>query len=173
MFDWLGSLAISERTPHRVVLRLARRTAFVGWTAFLVGVALFPTAWSVWPYFGLGPGLLALFGLTLATLRRELEVDRALGEVRVYQRVFGVSNSMRVPLLHVRAVVIVGKHPTFAWMPGPRFVAYLDRRVGDAIFIDESRRAKTLLKLGEAIADAAEVRLEYEPIEDFKNAGLV
>jgi hypothetical protein len=42
------------------------------------------------------------------------------------------------------------------------FVAYLDRRVGDAIFLDESRRSAGLFRMAEAIADVAELRLEYE-----------
>ncbi|HWM86844.1 MAG TPA: hypothetical protein VNO33_13420, partial [Kofleriaceae bacterium] len=43
-----------------------------------------------------------------------------------------------------------------------RYVAYLDRRVGDAIYLDEARRCAALLRMAEAIADVAELRLEYE-----------
>jgi hypothetical protein len=43
-----------------------------------------------------------------------------------------------------------------------RYVAYLDRRVGEAIYLDEARRCASLLRMAEAIADVAELRLEYE-----------
>jgi hypothetical protein len=64
-------------------------------------------------------------------------------------------------------VVIVARAERFGdvfnMLPGSsRFVAYLDRRVGEVVYLDESRRCAALLKLAEAIADVAEVRLEYE-----------
>ena len=43
-----------------------------------------------------------------------------------------------------------------------RYVAYLDRRVGEAIYLDESRKCAGLLRLAEVIADVAELRLEYD-----------
>jgi hypothetical protein len=47
-----------------------------------------------------------------------------------------------------------------------RYIAYLDRRVGEAIFLDEARRCAALLRMAEAIADVAELRLEYNAAED-------
>jgi hypothetical protein len=46
--------------------------------------------------------------------------------------------------------------------PSARYVAYLDRRVGSAIFLDESARCADLLPMAEAIAEVAELRLEYD-----------
>ena len=91
-----------------------------------------------------------------------------MGVLRVDQSAFGVSNRAVVPLFHLRAVVIVAKSGGAIGdlginMPGgARYVAYLDRRVGDAIYLDESRRRAGLWRMAEAIADVAELRLEYE-----------
>jgi hypothetical protein len=41
-------------------------------------------------------------------------------------------------------------------------VAYVERRIGGTIHLDEARRPAPLLKLAEAISDVAELRLEYD-----------
>jgi hypothetical protein len=123
--------------------------------------------WSISPWLALLPGLVAGLGVLLATLKRRVVVDRAAGTIVVEQRAFGIGTQTRVPLFHIRAVVIVARAERFGdvfnMLPGSsRFVAYLDRRVGEVVYLDESRRCAALLKLAEAIADVAEVRLEYE-----------
>jgi hypothetical protein len=68
-----------------------------------------------------------------------------------------------IPLFHLRAVVVMARpNAVGALDPTGRFVAYLERRIGQAIYLDEARRCASLLRLAEAIADVAEVRLEYD-----------
>lgn len=167
MIDWIGSLRIRERTAIRVVLGLSRSTQFAGLVLLLVGVTLAFRTWSISPWLALLPSLLGLLGALLVTLQRQLVVDREAGVLRVDQRAFGIGNEAVVPLFHLRAVVIVARTQRFGDGKGllssaPRYVAYLDRRVGDAIYLDESRRCAGLLRLAEAIAEVAEIRLEYE-----------
>jgi hypothetical protein len=163
MLDWIGSLRLREHTELRVVLSLSQATHVVGWALLCCGVYLGVLAWQVSPWLIPLPGGMAVLGLLLATLRRRIVLDRTAGVLRVDQRTLGLSNCAVVPLLHLRAVVIIAR-PVAAAIPlmsPPRFVAYIDRRVGDAIFLDESRRCAGLLRMAEAIADVAEVRLEY------------
>ena len=69
-----------------------------------------------------------------------------------------------IPLFHLRAVVIVARPQsgpaTFGLSSG--FIAYVERRVGDPVYLDEARRCARLMKIAEAIAEVAEVRLEYD-----------
>ena len=168
MFDWIGTLRIRERSSARVVLCLSRGTRTAGLVLFLVGATVAVQAWSVSVWLAFLPGLVALLGGLLATLRRELVVDKEEGVLRVDQRAFGMANRQVVPLFHLRAVVVMerprqGVLDLGRAMPASaRYIAYLDRRVGEAIFLDEARRCATLLRMAEAIADVAELRLEYE-----------
>jgi uncharacterized membrane protein len=158
MFDWLGSLQIREHSSGRLVLALSRTTRIIGWIAAIAGLALVLQVISVSFWLASLPAMLVAFGILLASLRRELTIDRASGVLRLDQRAFGIGTTSVVPLFHLRAVIIVARSPA----DGGRFVAYLDRRVGDAIFLDESKRCATLLELAEVIAEVAEVRLEYD-----------
>jgi hypothetical protein len=168
MLDWIGSLTIRERSTRRVVLGLSRTTQFFGLALLACGGVAAYRAWPVSPWLALVPLLVAIVGCTLVSLQRELVVDREAGVLRVDQRAFGISNRAVVPLFHLRAVVIVAKAGSpvgdslGALAGGPRYVAYLDRRVGDAIYLDESRKRAVLWRMAEAIADVAELRLEYE-----------
>ncbi len=103
-----------------------------------------------------------MFGLVLATLRRELVIDRDDGLLRVEQRVLGLASRASIPLFHLRAVVIAARAEPDRATLGPRFVAYLDRRVGGQIHLDESRRCASLMPLAKAIAEVAELRLVYD-----------
>jgi hypothetical protein len=42
------------------------------------------------------------------------------------------------------------------------YVAYVERRVGGTIHLDEARRPAPLLALAEAISEVAELRLVYD-----------
>jgi hypothetical protein len=152
VLDWLGSVQIRKRTPARVELDLTRATAWTGWALTIVGLRL---AWigALWAVFG---GLvLAGSGVLLATLRRKLVFDRDEGLLRSEQRVFGIRRRAAIPLFHLRAVVVAARR-------GGMYVAYVERRVGGTIHLDEARRPGPLFALAEAVADVAELRLVYD-----------
>lgn len=166
MLDWVGSLRMRESSHGRVVLSLSRTTRVAG-GVLLVSAAV--VTWWLWPvsrYLALAPGALALLGLLLVSLQRQLIFDREAGVLRVDQSAFGLANRSIVPLFHLRAVVIVAREDPVDGLDklvGPRkFVAYVERRVGDAIYLDESKRCASLMAMAEAIAEVAEVRLEYD-----------
>jgi hypothetical protein len=101
-------------------------------------------------------GLVALgLGILLATLRRKLVFDREDGLLRSEQRIFGIRRKAAIPLFHLRAVVIAARRSGM-------YVAYVERRLGGTIHLDEARRPAPLLELAEAIADVAELRLVYD-----------
>ena len=168
MLDWIGSLKIREHSSRKVVLGLSPSTQGIGFFLLAVGAFAAYKTWPISPWLAVLPILIALAGMTLITLERELVIDREAGVLRLDQRAFGVSNRSVVPLFHLRAVVIVAKSrdgatDVLSFLPGgQRYVAYLDRRVGEAIYLDESRRRGGLWRMAEAIADVAELRLEYE-----------
>lgn len=152
MLDWLGSVQIRRRTSTRVELDLTRATTWTGWAlagagAWLVGQG---TLWAV--LLGL---LLVSLGILLATLRRTLVFDREDGLLRSEQRVLGIRRRAAIPLFHLRAVVVAARR-------GGIYVAYVERRVGGTIHLDEARRPGPLLALAEAISEVAELRLVYD-----------
>jgi hypothetical protein len=152
MLDWLGSVQIRRRTGTRVELELTRATAWTGWILAAVGVWLvvLGAAWSI------VLGVLAIaMGVLLGTLRRSLTFDRDEGLLRSEQRVLGIRRRAAIPLFHLRAVVV-------AYRRGGLYVAYVERRVGGSIHLDEARRPAPLLKLAEAIAEVAELRLVFD-----------
>lgn len=166
MLDWVGSLRIRERSPLRVVLTLSRSTQIVGWIlVFAAGYTVWQ-AWQVSPWLAMAPGILLGIGGLLVTLRREMVFDREAGVLRLDQSAFGIPSRAVVPLFHLRAVVVVARSAEGDAKPrlmnGARFVAYVERRVGDAIYLDESKRCASLMRMAEAIADVAELRLEYD-----------
>ena len=161
MLDWIGSLRVREHDTRRVVLGLSPTTRIAGAASAAIGAA---GIWYVWSFSALAalfPGALCAFGAVLATLERELVFDRAAGTLSIRQGVFGLGTQSVVPLFHLRAVVVMAKAGLGSGASS-RFVAYLDRRVGDSIYLDEARRCAGLLRLAEAIADVAELRLEYD-----------
>jgi hypothetical protein len=164
MLDWVGSLRIREQTPLRVVLSLSRATRFAGW---LLLVAAGYAAWQAWPlspWLAAGPLMLVGIGLFLATMHRELVFDRSEGVLRIEQGAFGIPNRKVVPLFHLRAVVIVARSERGGApvVKGSRYVAFIERRVGDTIYLDESRRCARLVKMAKAISEAAELTFEYD-----------
>jgi hypothetical protein len=165
MLDWVGSLRIRERSTERVVLSLSRTTEMAGVVLLVIGAVVAARAWPVSVWLAFLPSMVAVLGAILASLRRELVIDREAGILRVDQRAFGVASRQVVPLFHLRAVVVMARPRAdlgLGMPAAPRYIAYLDRRVGEAIFLDEARRCAGLLRLAEAIADVAELRLEYE-----------
>ena len=166
MLEWIGSLRLREHSSKRVVLSLSRSTRVAGWIALGVGLYLVVLIGSFAALWALVPGLLAVLGAVLATLRREFVFDRNDGVLRMDRRTLGIGTRTVVPLFHLRAVVIVARsgdddNRTLARSPS-RYVAFIDRRVGNAIYLDESRRCANLLSLAEAIAEVAELRLVYD-----------
>jgi len=165
MLDWVGSLRVQNRTSMRVELSLSRTTRLVGWVVVLAG--FYATIWT-WPlshWYALVPLAIAAAGIMLVTLRRKLDFDRDAGVLRIDQRTFGIGRKTVVPLFHLRAVIVAARGVDDA-KHGPlttgSYVAYVERRVGAPIYLDESRRCAKLLKIAEIIADVAELRLEYD-----------
>jgi hypothetical protein len=152
VLDWLGSVQIRKRTPNRVELALTRATAWTGWGLTGAGVWL-ATLGAIWGT--LGGIALGGLGILLATLRRQLVFDRDDGLLRSEQRIFGIRRRAAIPLFHLRAVVVAARR-------GGIYVAYVERRIGGTIHLDEARRPAPLLALAEAIADVAELRLVYD-----------
>ena len=151
MLDWLGSVQIRKRTPSRVELDLTRATAWTGWGLAIAGVRL-ATLGAAWATFG-GVIIIGL-GVLLGTLRRTLVFDRDDGLLHSEQRFLGIRRRAAIPLFHLRAVVVSARRGMY--------VAYVERRIGGTIHLDEARRPGPLLALAEAIADVAELRLVYD-----------
>lgn len=151
MLDWLGSVQIRERTSARVDLDLTRATSWTGWGLAVAGLWL-TTLGLLWATL-LGALALAAGGL-LGTLHRRLVFDRDDGLLRIEQRIFGIRRHTAIPLFHLRAVVVAARRGMY--------VAYVERRVGGTIHLDEARRPGPLLALAEAIAEVAELRLVYD-----------
>jgi hypothetical protein len=149
MIDWIGSVAIRARTAQRLELDLTRATAISGLALCALGAWLVAGG-MLWMII-LGVMVLAGGGL-LATLRRRLVFDREDGVLRIDQSVFGVRKRAAIPLFHLRAVVVAPRRRRL-------YVAYVERRVGPAIYLDEATAPTPLLELANAIADVADVRV--------------
>ena len=152
MLDWLGSVQIRTRSSSRVELDLTRATAWTGWAIAAVGGYLL---WLSHVWATLGGVVMIGAGLLLATLRRKLVFDREEGLLRSEQRIFGVRRRAAIPLFHLRAVVVAARR-------GGIYVAYVERRLGGTIHLDEARRSAPLLALAEAISEVAELRLVFD-----------
>lgn len=149
MLDWIGSVAIRKRTPRRIELDLTRATTVSGLGLAAVGVWLVLPAvvWST-----LIGGLLIATGALLATLRRRLIFDRDDGLLHIEQRVLGIRRRAAIPLFHLRAIVVSPRRRRL-------YVAYVERRVGGAIYLDEATGPKPLLELADAIAEVADLHV--------------
>jgi hypothetical protein len=152
MLDWLGSVQIRTRSSTRVELDLTRATAWTGWglTALGVGLVVMAPLWATL----LGVIVIGM-GVLLATLRRKLVFDREEGLLRSEQRILGIRRRAAIPLFHLRAVVVSARR-------GGIYIAYVERRVGGTIHLDEARRPGGLVKLAEAISEVAELRFIYD-----------
>ena len=152
MLDWLGSVQIRKRSANRVELDLTRATAWTGWGLAALGARV---AW-IGPIWALVVGgVLLASGVLLGTLRRHLVFDREDGLLRIEQWVMGIKTGSATPLFHLRSVVVAARR-------GGMYVAYVERRIGGTIHLDEARKPGPLLALAEAIADVAELRLVYD-----------
>jgi hypothetical protein len=151
VLDWLGSVHVRKRSSSRVELELTRATGWTGWALAIGGVRLV-TLGPVWATL-LGALVLSA-GVLLATLRRRLIFDRDEGLLRIEQRIFGIRRRAAIPLFHLRAVVVAARRGIY--------VAYVERRVGGTIHLDEARHPAPLLALAEAISEVAELRLVYD-----------
>jgi hypothetical protein len=152
MLDWLGSVAVRQRTATRLELDLTRATAWTGWGLASGGAWLLVLAalWSI--ILGV---VLVTVGVLFGTLRRRLIFDRDDGLLRIEQRVLGIRRRAAIPLFHLRAVVLTTRRPGL-------YIAYVERRVGGTIHLDEARRPAPLIALAEAISEVAELRLVYD-----------
>lgn len=161
MFDWIGTLRIRSRADARLELCLTRSTVAAGWVTLAGGIALaiLMWRWQLPPVASVIPGAVALLGAVLITLRRDLVFDRDDGVLKIEQRLLGIASRTVVPLFHLRAVVIAARTDARV---GPRYISYLDRRVGSAIHLDEAQRCATLMPIAEAIAEVTELRLVYD-----------
>lgn len=152
MLDWLGSVAVRKRSGTRLELDLTRATAWTGWGLTGAGAWLvaFGALWSI-VLGALAIGVGVLFG----TLRRRLVFDRDEGLLHVEQRVLGIRRRAAIPLFHLRRVVVAMRRRGL-------YVAYVERRVGGTIHLDEARRPAPLMELAEAISEVAELRLVFD-----------
>jgi hypothetical protein len=80
--------------------------------------------------------------------------DKEDGLLRSEQVILGIRRRAAIPLFHLRAVVVAARHGIY--------IAYVERRVGDKIHLDEARRPAPLLELAKAISDVTELRFEYD-----------
>jgi hypothetical protein len=152
MLDWLGSVQVRKRSSTRVELDLTRATAWTGWALAVFGIWLttLKPAWAV----ALGVFVGAI-GVLFGTLKRKLVFDREDGLLRSEQTILGIRRRQAIPLFHLRAVVVSARRRGL-------YVAYVERRVGGTIHLDEARRPAPLLALAEAISEVAELRLVYD-----------
>jgi hypothetical protein len=81
--------------------------------------------------------------------------DRDDGLLHVEQRVLGIRRRAAIPLFHLRAVVVSARRRGL-------FVAYVERRVGGTIHLDEARHSAPLLELANAISEVTELRVVYD-----------
>jgi hypothetical protein len=161
MTDWIGTLRIRARGAGRLELCLTRSTVVAGWVTLIAGLALAVTMarWHLPRFAYVVPGVIALLGAVLITLRRDMVFDREDGVLRIEQALLGIASRNVVPLFHLRAVVISARTESRV---GPRYVSYLDRRVGSSIHLDEAQRCASLMPIVEAIAEVTELRLVYD-----------
>ena len=154
MLDWLGSVRIKRRSATRVELELTRGTILTGWALTAGGayLAIQHAGWMI----ALGV-VLAGVGLLLGTLQRRLVFDREDGLLQSEQRVFGIRRRAAIPLFHLRAVVVAVRR-------GGIYVAYVERRAGGTIHLDEARSPAPLLALANAISEVAELRLVFDAV---------
>jgi hypothetical protein len=152
VLDWLGSVQIRKQTQGRVELDLTRATSWTGWALSAGGIYLV-TFGALWATLG-GIVVIGIGGL-LGTLKRTLIFDREEGLLRIEQRILGIRRRAAIPLFHLRAVVVSARRRGM-------YVAFVERRIGGTIHLDEARRPAPLLALAEAIAEVAELRVVYD-----------
>ena len=107
-------------------------------------------------------------------MTRRLVFDREAGVLRIDQRTAGIPSKSVVPLFHLRAVVVkrqsdVTRAPWQMNGASARYVVFIERRVGDLIYLDEAKRCANLMKMAEAIAEVAGLRLEYDAMSQAGN----
>ena len=160
MFEWLGALRVRSAKPARVERGLAPGTKIVGWIACAVGVVGVFAVIAASRWLAMLPGAIAAVGAMLASTRRSLIFDGNDGVLRVENSVFGLTSRSIIPLFHLRAVVV----ETLPSRNGgePTYVAYVERRVGGRIRLDESSRVAPLLRVAEAISRATELRMVFD-----------
>ena len=167
MFDWIGSLQIQEHSPRRVVLSLSRGTHKVGWAAIAVGgcLALWLADFNL--RIALVPLGFSLFGIMLIAWRRQFDFDSEAGVLRYRHQLLGIGKTQVIPLFHIRAIVVALRGANQvrgqSFVAGD-YVAYIEKRVGEPIYLDESRRCAELLAMAEAASEVADLRLEYHAV---------
>ena len=155
MLELVGRLRIRRRQARRIELALTRSTHVVGWSLTLTAVALAIWLAALSLAIAAVPGVGALIGLIIATVRQRLVFDRDDGVLRIEQRLLGFPTLQVVPLFHLRAVVVRSR-------PRGGFVALVERRVGDPIILDTASSPGPLYALAQAVAEVAQLRLVYD-----------
>lgn len=154
MLDWLGALSVSSQNERRIELALTPATRWAGWALLLASAALLPLAWSWSQLLALLPAGLAGLGALLASVRRRLIFDSDDGLLRLEHRVFGVRSRWAVPLFHLRRIVITSRRGNH--------LAYIERRTGGRIRLDESRQRARVLAVARAVCAVTELRLHID-----------
>lgn len=163
MLEWLASVTVVRRTDRRIELAVTRATSWAGWTLCASAGLAFALLWSSSRPLAATAALVALLGVLLATARRRLVFDRDDGLLRIEHRFVGLRSRMAVPLFHLRAIVIVQEKR--------HFVAYVERRTGGRIRIDDGRHVHQLLALAQAICSVTQLRLVSDMANHSSTAG--
>ena len=160
MFEGIGALRVRSATSARVELGLAPGTKVVGSIACAVGIVGVIAVIAASRWLAMLPGAIAAVGAMVASTRRSLVFDGNDGVLRVENSVFGITSRSIIPLFHLRAVVV----ETVPARHGgePTYIAYVERRVGGRIRLDEASRAAPLLRVAEAICRATELRMVFD-----------
>ena len=154
MLDWLGSVQIRKRTSTRVELDLTRATAWTGWGLAAGGVWLVDAR----PRCGRRSSACIVLVASAVCSGRCAASSCSIARTACCASSSASSAIRRraaIPLFHLRAVVVAARR-------GGIYVAYVERRIGGTIHLDEARRPAPLLALAEAIAEVAELRLVYD-----------
>lgn len=154
MLDWLGALSVSSQNERRIELALTPATRWTGWALLLAGAVLLPLAWSWSHLLALAPAAVGGFGALLASVRRRLIFDADDGLLRLEHRVLGIRSRWAVPLFHLRRIVIAAERG--------HHVAYIERRTGGRIRLDESRQYARVLAVAKAVCAVTELRLHID-----------
>ena len=162
MFEWLGKLVVRVKKKRLVVVGVDPKTHWAGALLCLLSLPVALLCWGAWPPLVIFPSVFFFVGALALSFRRTLVFNQDDGVLRIEERILGLGTNIHVPLFHLRAVVVHPSSESPSFRPSYEYLARIDRRVGEPIHLETSKRSAPLLKLAEAISDIAEIRLEYE-----------
>ena len=155
----IAGLSIRAHSREHIELSLSRLTRVAGLVALGLSLLLVSIALPRGGYWWALPAVVAAMGAALWSAQRSVVVDRRAGVVVSEQRIFGLGGQSRIPLFHLRAIV-VKVVPTASG--GERFVLLLDRRVGEPVMLDDSTAGDDLVNMGKKLAEVADVRFVFD-----------